>query len=113
MKVARAVSRQTVIVLITMIKTPSDIYNNIVIFGDGVPKGINIWNLNTWLSTANWKCRFSGGAASKHFHHYIQPTLNQTNVKTDIAVLHMGTNGILNAEANEDLDLIKIWYRSC
>ena len=108
MKVARAVSRQTVIVLITMVKTPSDIYNNIVIFGDGIPKGINIWNLNTRLSTANWKCRFSGGAASKHFHHYIQPTLNQTNVKTDIAVLHMGTNGILNAEANEDLDLIKI-----
>ena len=27
--------------------TPSDTYNNIVIFGDSIPKGINIWNLNT------------------------------------------------------------------
>ena len=27
--------------------TPSDIYNNIVIFGDSIPKGTNIRNLNT------------------------------------------------------------------
>ena len=27
--------------------TPSDTYNNIVIFGDSIPKGINIRNLNT------------------------------------------------------------------
>ena len=26
---------------------PSDIYNNIVIFGDSIPKGISIRNLNT------------------------------------------------------------------
>ena len=83
--------------------TPSDTYNNIVIFGDSIPKGINIWNLNTRLSTANCKCRFFGGATSKHFHHYIQPTLNEKNVKTDIAVLHMGTNDILNAEGDKDL----------
>ena len=83
--------------------TPSDTYNNIVIFGDSIPKGINIWNLNTRLSTANCKCRFFGGATSKHFHHYIQPTLNEKNVKTDIAVLHMGTNDILNAGTDKDL----------
>ena len=56
--------------------TPSDIYNNIVIFGDSIPEGINIRNLNTRLSTAKCKCRFFGGATSEHFHHYIQPTLN-------------------------------------
>ena len=28
----------------------SDTYNNIVIFGDSIPKGINIRNLNTQLS---------------------------------------------------------------
>ena len=83
--------------------TPSDIYKNIVIFGDGIPKGINIRNLNTRLSTANCKCRFFGGATPKHFHHYIQPTLNEAKVKTDIAVLHMGKNDILNAEADKDL----------
>ena len=83
--------------------TPSDTYNNIVIFGDSIPKGINIRNLNTRLSTANCKCRFFVGATSKHFHHYIQPTLNEKNVKTDIAVLHMGTNDILNAGTDKDL----------
>ena len=44
--------------------TPSDIYSNIVIFGDTIPKGINIRNLNTRLSTANCKCSFFGGATS-------------------------------------------------
>ena len=33
----------------------------------------------------------------------IQATLNETNVKTDIALLYKGTNGILNAEANKHL----------
>ena len=46
--------------------TPSIICNNIVIFGDSIPKCINIQNLNTRLSTANCKCRFFGGATSKH-----------------------------------------------
>ena len=27
--------------------TPSDICNNIIVFGDSIPDGINIWNLNT------------------------------------------------------------------
>ena len=83
--------------------TPSDTYNNIVIFRGSICKGINIRNLNTRLSTANCKCRFFGGATSKHFHHYIQSTLNGKNVKTDIAVLHRGTNDIPNAEDDKDL----------
>ena len=74
-----------------------------VIFNDSVPMGINIQNLNTRLSMANCKCRFFGGATSKHFHHHVQPTLNKRNVKTDIAVLHMGTNDILNAGTDKDL----------
>ena len=41
--------------------TPSHIYNNIVVFGDSVSKGINIWNLNTRFSNANCKCSFFGG----------------------------------------------------
>ena len=30
--------------------------------------------------------------------------LNEKNVRTDIAVLHMGTNDIVNAEGNKDLN---------
>ena len=41
-------------------------------FGDSIPKGINILNFSSRLSNANCKCRFLGGATSKHFHHYIQ-----------------------------------------
>ena len=84
--------------------TPSDTYNNIVNFGDSIPKGINIRNLNTRLSTAKCKCRFFGGATSKHFHnYYIQQTLNEKNFETDFTVLHMGANDILNAEGDKDL----------
>ena len=39
----------------------------------------------------------------KHFHHYIQLTLNKTNFKTDIAVLHMETNDILDTETDKYL----------
>ena len=79
-----------------------------MIFGDSIPKGINIRNLNTRLSTVNCNCRFFDGARSKHFHHYIQPTLNEKNVKTDIAVLNMGTNDILNSEGNKDLMAVRV-----
>ena len=59
--------------------------------------------MNIRLSTANCKCRFFGGATSKHFYHYIQPTLNEENIKTNVAVLYMGTNDILNVEGDKDL----------
>ena len=77
--------------------------NNIVFFDDSIPKGINIKNLKSRLCNANCSCRFSGGATSKYFHHYIRPTLNETDMITDIAVLHMGTNDIINSEVNKDL----------
>ena len=77
--------------------------NNIVFFGDSIPKGINIKNLKSRLYNAYCSCRFFGGATSKHFYHYIHPSLNETNMLTDIAVLHMGANDITNSEANKDL----------
>ena len=77
--------------------------NNIVFFGDSIPKGINIKNLKSQLYNAYCSCRFFGGATSKHFHHYIHPSLNETNMLTDIAVLHMGASDIINSEANKDL----------
>ena len=78
----------------TNYSTPSDISSNIVIFGESIPKGINIRNLNTRLSTANCICRFFDGATSKRVHHYIQLMLNETNVKTDTAV-NMGQMAFL------------------
>ena len=77
--------------------------NDIVFFGDSIPKDINIKNLRSRLYKANCSCCPFGGATSKHFHHYICPTLNETNVITDIAVLHMGTNDIINSEVNKNL----------
>ena len=79
-----------------------------MIFDDSIPKGINIGNLNTRLSTANWKGRFFDSATSKHFNHYIQPTLNEKSVKTDIAILHMEKNDILNAEIDKDLSSVQL-----
>ena len=59
--------------------------------------------MNIRLSTVNRKCRFFGEATLKHFHYYIHPTLNETNIEIDIAALHMETNDILNKQADKDL----------
>ena len=65
-KVARSVSQHIVIILITII-TQNKISITTVIFGDSIQKDINIWNLNTRLSTTNCKCRFFGRAKSNQF----------------------------------------------
>ena len=78
--------------------------NNIVLFGASILKRINVKNLKSGLYNGNCRCRFFSGATSKHFHHYIPPTLNETDVITDVAVvLHMWTNEIINLEVNKDL----------
>ena len=76
--------------------------NNIFFFGDSIPKGINIKNLKRRLYNDYWSCCFFAVVASKHFHHYIYPTLNEMDVIMDFAVLHMGTNDIINSEFNKD-----------
>ena len=78
--------------------------NNIVLFGASILKRINVKNLKSGLYNGNCRCRFFGGATSKHFHHYIPPTLNETDVITDVVViLHMWTKEIINLEVNKDL----------
>ena len=42
-------------------------------------------------------------ASFKHLDRYIHATLNETDMITDIAVLHMGTNDIINSEVNKNL----------
>ena len=65
---------------------------------------INIKNFKNRLYNLNISCHFFGGATPKHSHHYFCPILNKTDVITDIAVLHMGTNDIINSEFNKDLE---------
>ena len=36
-------------------------------------------------------------------NHYIQPTLNEENVKRDIAILPIGINDVLSTEADKEL----------
>ena len=64
---------------------------------------MNIKNLSSRLYNANCICRFFGSAKSKHFHHHIHPTLDEKDVITDVAVLHIGTNDTRNSEVNKDL----------
>ena len=64
---------------------------------------MNIENLKSQLYNGNCNCHFFGGATSKHCYHYIRPTLNETDVITDIAVLHKGTNDIISSEGIKDL----------
>lgn len=77
--------------------------NNLVYFGDIIPKIITIKNLKSQLYNANCSFCFSDRATAKHFRHWIFPTLSETNVIRDTAVLRMGTNSITNAEVNKDL----------
>ena len=51
------------------------------------------------------KFRSFDTTTSKHFYHYIQSTLNDENVKSDIAVLHIGKNDIIDKVADKDLIL--------
>ena len=71
--------------------------NNIVFFGDSIPKGINVKKLKSQSTLqSNCSCRFFCCATSKHFHHYIRPTLNETDMIKDIAALHIATSNIIN-----------------
>ena len=91
--------------------------NNIVLFGASILKRINVKNLKSGLYNGNCRCRFFGGATSKHFHHYIPPTLNETDVITDVVVvLHMWTKEIINLVSilleNVLLLVLKVYFIS-
>ena len=61
-----------------------------------IPKGINRKILGQKLFIAKVFCRFFPGATSRDFFHYVKPTLQYLQTNSDIAVLHMGVNDILN-----------------
>ena len=73
-----------------------DKVNNIIIYGDSIPKGINRNMLNRKLSNAKCFYKFFPGATSKDFYHYINPALQDPQVEYDVAILHMGINDLLN-----------------
>lgn len=64
--------------------------SNNIVSGDSISKGINAKNLKSRLYNADCRCRFFGNARSKHLYHYICPNLNEADVITDIAILHIG-----------------------
>ena len=68
---------------------------NIVFFGDSIPKGIKIKDLNSRLYIANYRCCLFGGPTSKHFHQCIRPIINEMSVVTDIGSLHMRRSEII------------------
>ena len=50
------------------------------------------------LVVQNFLCWYN-----KYFRHYIRLTLNKTDMITDIVVLHMSTDEIINSEVNKNL----------
>ena len=55
---------------------------------------------------------FCGGATSKHFHHYIQPTLNEINVKIKRAndILKTEADEYLTAKSVTDIEKECVWF---
>ena len=83
-------------------KNVIDNYNNIYIFCVSTVLNIETKNLNSRLHNTNYRCCFFDGATLKHSHH-ICPTLNEINLITNIVLLYMITDHIINSEVNKDL----------
>ena len=66
---------------------------NVVIFGDSIPRGINMRLLKKKLIKSNVVCKFFPGATSKDFVHYIKSTLQENEF--DTSILPMGVNDVL------------------
>ena len=66
---------------------------NVVIFGDSIPRGINMRLLKKKLIKSKVVSKFFPGATSKDFVHYIKPTLQENEF--DTSILHMGVNDVL------------------
>ena len=64
-----------------------------VIFGDSIPRGINMRLLKKKLIKSKVVSKFFPGATSKDFVHYIKPTLQENEF--DTSILHMGVNDVL------------------
>ena len=77
-----------------------DKHNNIIIYGDSIPKGINRNMLNRKLLNAKCFYKFFPGATSRDFYHYIKPALLNPEMEYNLAILHMGINDILNLNSN-------------
>ena len=68
---------------------------NVVIFGDNVPKGINVRLLNKKLIKSKVVCKFFLGATSKDFVHHIK-----AENEFDTSILHIGVNDVLKLGSN-------------
>ena len=73
---------------------------SVVIFGDGIPKGINTRLLNTNLIRLKAISKCFPGASSNDFIHYIKPNLQNSENPFETAILHMGVNDLLKRDSN-------------
>ena len=66
---------------------------NIKIFGEHVPRGIEMEEQNNWIINGNARFSIFPLATSKQLLHYLDVNLNCIIIDT---ILHVGINNILN-----------------
>ena len=75
--------------------------NQIVIFGDSIPRGIRLHEFNYWLHKGHAQLKSFPGGTSKELLYYVEPTLKSK--KFDAALLHVGVNDLLNDERQDSV----------
>ena len=73
----------------------------IAIFGDSIPRGIRLHELNYWLHKGYAKLKSFPGGTSKELLHYAEPTLKSK--KFDAPLLHDSVNDLLNDESQDSV----------
>ena len=68
--------------------------NRIIIFGDGIFRGIRVREFNNEITNGYAKFKTFPGSDSREILHYVNPTLESGNY--DSAVLHFGVNDLLH-----------------
>ena len=85
---------------------------NIAIFVDSIPKGIERKKIGQKLFNAEVSYRFFPGATSQDFIHYIKPTFQGPQADFDIGVLHIGIRNILNLVSTAETVSNSILHRA-
>ena len=73
----------------------------IAIFGDSIPRGIRLHELNYWLHKGYAQLKSFPGGTSKELLYYVEPTLKSKNF--DVPLLHDSVNDLLNDESQDSV----------
>ena len=68
-------------------------------FNDSIPRGIRLREFSYWLHKGYDQLKSFPGGTSEELLYYVKPTLK--NKKFDVALLHVGVNGLLNDESQD------------